>query len=126
MFDTFLNFLVRQRWRIAQTYLTILPIVGILNTSLYFLIFLGVTGVSLDRLELFLGFLFLMMSFTFIGYILDKIGYFKKDISKTFSSAQLEAYKLQADWNALKIAYYSKFTKEELAILIATHTIANE
>ncbi|KKM85631.1 hypothetical protein LCGC14_1287120 [marine sediment metagenome] len=121
--DKAINFIVRQRWRIAQTYIQILPLVGILNTFLYFLIFLGVTGVGLSINETLLGFTIILFVFGSIGYILDKIGYFKKDIKKSFSSATLDAYLIQADWNAIKIAYYSKFSKEELDEIMNKHSI---
>ena len=121
--DQAVNLIVRQRWRIAQTYLTILPIVGIMNTFLYFLIYLGVNDVSITVVQLLGIFSILLAFFALIGYFLDKLGYFKKDIKKSFSSAQLTAYKVQADWNALKIAYYSQFNKDELEVMMEEHEL---
>lgn len=118
-----LDFIVRFKWRIAQTYIQITPIVGILNTFLYFLIFLGVNDIALSVIGTLGIFTIILLVFAIVGYVLDKIGYFRKDIAKTFNSATLDAYLIQAEWNALNIALYSKMSKEELEDMIINHRI---
>lgn len=123
MKDRLVNFIVRQRWRIAQTYTLIVPIIGILNTFLYFLIALGVFEVDLSYKGVILGFLGILSIFLATGYGLDKLGYFRKDLQKSFSSQIKDVYLIQADWNALLTARYMKKSEEELVELIENHQI---
>lgn len=123
MQGNFVDFVVRQRWRIAQTYTIITPLIGILNTSLYFLIALGVFDVDLSYLGVFIGFSIILLMFLIVGYILDKLGYFKKDLQKSFSSQIKDVYLIQADWNALLTAHYMKKNTDELENLVKNHKI---
>lgn len=117
------KFVVKQRWRIAQTYLMITPLVGILNTFLYFLITLGVNDIQTSALEMFVGIMFVLSFFLLVGYFLDKKQLFSKDLEKGFESMNLNLFELQSNYNAINIALYMKYSKEELADMLANHEI---
>lgn len=117
------NFSVRQMWRISSTYKYFVPLIGIVNTTLYAIIAIGVTNiVDLTVLNVLIGLLVLFALFNIIGFLLDKFSVFSKDYEKLFGTQIKPIYLEQSDYNAILMAYYSKFSKEELEEILSKHT----
>ncbi len=123
MVDFLRNFSVRQMWRISSTYKYLIPLIGIINTTLYAIIAIGVTDIiELTVLNVMIGLLVLFAIFNIFGYLLDKLAVFSKDYEKLFGTQIKPIYLEQSDYNAILMAYYSKFSKEELEKVLKEHT----
>lgn len=110
-----IEFMVRQRWRISQTYLLLVPFIAIINTFLYFVIAVGVTDLfDLNIFTLSVILLTPIILINLFGYILDKVGYFKTEQRKNMRSNTVEIYKETSDYTALFTALYMKLSKEEI------------
>lgn len=122
-----LNFLVKQVWRIKEAYRYFLPLIGIINTFLYFIIAVGVTKLFVLTIPRFIMFiLFVFFTFNIIGYVFDKLNLFSKDYAKVFEGMTLSTYVLQTDYLALKIAQLEKLTIEEINDRLEDHVFTKK
>lgn len=117
-------FIIKQIWRIKQTYTYLLPLIGIINTILYFVIAIGVTNlVQLTFFRVSCGILGIFLVFNLVGLLLDKTNVFSKDYEKMFEGMSMTSSGIIAEYQALKFVQYSRMTDDEIADLVDNHKV---